>query len=165
KTQARIVEVALKAVTAIGIENGPSHTEIIVTNNGPKIVELGARLGGDNITTHLVPLSTGVDMVKNSIEIALGQMPDLSKKFSKGAAIRYFETSVGQIMSIDGVMEAKAMDGVRQISFIKGLGEFANAISNSSDRIGFIIAQADTAEKAIEKCEMAMNRIKIGVKS
>ena len=54
----------IAANKAIGIENGPSHTEIKVTNDGPKIVELGARLGGDCITTHLVPLSTGMDMVK-----------------------------------------------------------------------------------------------------
>lgn len=75
----RIMEVAVLAVKAIGIENGPSHTEIIVTEEGPKIVELGARLGGDNITTHLTPLSTGVDMVKCCINIALGEKPDFEK--------------------------------------------------------------------------------------
>ena len=51
----QISKIAKAANKAIGIENGPSHTEIIVTTEGPKVVELGARLGGDNITTHLVP--------------------------------------------------------------------------------------------------------------
>lgn len=73
----KISEVASTAVKAIGITNGPSHTEIKVTKDGPKIVELGARLGGDNITTHLVPLSTGVDMVECCIKIALGETPQI----------------------------------------------------------------------------------------
>ena len=72
-----IKEVTVKANGAIGIIDGPSHTEIKVTKEGPKIVELGARLGGDNITTHLVPLSTGIDMVEKSIRIALGEKPDI----------------------------------------------------------------------------------------
>ena len=65
--QERIREVALQAVLAIGLKNGPSHTEIKVTQEGPKVVELAARLGGDFITSRLVPLSTGVDMVGASV--------------------------------------------------------------------------------------------------
>lgn len=77
----RIKEVTIAANKAIGINNGPSHTEIIVTKEGPKIVELGARLGGDCITTHLVPLSSGVDMVKACIKIALGEEPEIRPKY------------------------------------------------------------------------------------
>ena len=53
-----------------------------MTPDGPKIVEIGARLGGDNITTHLVPLSTGVDMVECCIRIALGEKPNLEKRIN-----------------------------------------------------------------------------------
>ena len=67
--QEEIKEVAIAANNTIGIKNGPSHTEIKVTKDGPKIVELGA-LGGDCITTHLVPLSTGVNTVECSIRCA-----------------------------------------------------------------------------------------------
>ena len=55
KIKEEIAEVAKAANKALDIMDGPSHTEIKVTKDGPKIVELGARLGGDNITTHLVP--------------------------------------------------------------------------------------------------------------
>lgn len=50
----KIIKITKEANEAIGIKNGPSHTEIIITSDGPKIVEIGARLGGDNITTHEV---------------------------------------------------------------------------------------------------------------
>ena len=101
----KIADVARAANKAIGITNGPSHTEIIVTSEGPKIVELGARLGGDNITTHLVPLSTGVNMVECCIKIALGEKPDIDPKWNKGAAIRYFEQTAGIVKNIEGIEE------------------------------------------------------------
>ncbi|MEI6519354.1 MAG: ATP-grasp domain-containing protein [bacterium] len=155
--------VACAAVNAIGIKNGPSHTEIIVTKDGPKIVELGARLGGDNITTHLVPLSTGVDMVKCCIEIALGQVPDLERKINMGSAIRYFKTSAGKIINISGVDEARQIKDVKQISFVKNINDFVTEISSSSDRIGFVISQSNTANEAIMACNKAIHKITISI--
>lgn len=163
ETITRIAEVAKAAVKAIGIENGPSHTEIKVTKEGPKIVELGARLGGDNITTHLVPLSTGVNMVENCIKIALGEKPDLEKKWDKGSAIRYLKPEVGKIMSIDGIEIAETMDGVKQVSIVHPVGDFSREIQSSRDRVGFVIAQMETPEKAIDTCEMAIKKINVRV--
>lgn len=159
----RISEVAIAAVKAIGIENGPSHTEIMVTEDGPKIVEIGARMGGDCITTHLVPLSTGIDMVKNTINIALGEATDLEAKFRKGSAIRYFNVPIGIIKTIDGVSEAENIEGVQQISFVKTVGDSVTEINSSGARVGFVIAQGGTADEAVQICEKAINTIKITV--
>lgn len=63
-----------KALTALKIENSPSHTEIKLNSRGELyIIEIGARLGGDFITSDLVRLSTGYDMVKGTIELAVGK--------------------------------------------------------------------------------------------
>lgn len=159
----RISEVASAAVKAIGIENGPSHTEIKVTKDGPKIVELGARLGGDNITTHLVPLSTGVDMVECCIKIALGEKPDLERKCELGSAICYFKTEKGIITNIIGIEDAKKLYGVMQVSIVHGIGEKVSEIKNSIDRIGFVIAQGENAVNAVEICEDALRKIKFEV--
>ena len=121
--QEEIKEVAIAANNTIGIKNGPSHTEIKVTKDGPKIVELGARLGGDCITTHLVPLSTGVNMVECSIRCALGEKPDLEPKWSKGSAIMYLKTETGTVKDIKGIEEAEAILGVKQVSIVHGVGE------------------------------------------
>jgi biotin carboxylase len=161
----KIKLVTIAAVKAIGIKNSPAHTEIIATNDGPKIVELGARLGGDNITTHLVPLSTGIDMVKCCIEIALGHKPEIERKIRMGSAIRYFQTQAGNIFNISGVNQAKQVDGVQQISFVKKNAEFVSEINSSSDRLGFVIAQANDAYEAINICNKAKDLIKIEVGS
>jgi biotin carboxylase len=159
----RIREVAIAANKAIGIQNGPSHTEIKVTKDGPKIVELGARLGGDCITTHLVPLSTGVNMVECSIRIALGEKPDLEPKWSKGSAIRYLKTETGTVRDVKGVDEAKKIEGVIQVSVVHGVGEQVGEIKSSVDRVGFVIAQAEDVQKAVIIADESIKKISVKV--
>jgi len=159
-----ISDLACRAVKAVGIENGPAHVEIMLTEDGPKMIELGARMGGDCITTHLVPLSTGIDMIKATIETACGTNPDITAKFNKGSAIRYFDVPSGVIKSIEGVEEAEKIEGVKEISFVKNIGDSVGEIGSSTDRVGFVIAQADSADKAVEICEKAIGTIKIIVK-
>lgn len=162
-TVEKIRQVAIAANHAIGITNGPSHTEIIVSAEGPKIVELGARLGGDCITTHLVPLSTGVDMVECCIRIALGQTPDLHEKWKKGSAIRYFDQTPGTVQAIEGIDEARRLPGIRQISIVHGVGESVGEIDSSGARMGFVIAQSGTAVEAVRICQRAMDTVKITI--
>lgn len=157
--QNHIKEVAIAANKAIGILNGPSHTEIKVMNNQPKIVEIGARMGGDFITTHLVPLSTGIDMVKCSIQIAVGEKPNLTPVFSKAAAIRYFKQPVGKIVEIKDIDFIKKMPGVKQVSIVHGLGETVGEVKSSGDRIGFVITQSNDSNKAADEADDASNRL------
>lgn len=158
----KIKEVAINGIKALGIENGPSHTEIIVTKEGPKIVEIGARLGGDNITTHLVPLSTGIDMVECCIKMALGEEPNFERKYLKAAAIRYFKSDIGKIVDITGIecMKRKNPE-IQEITLVKNIGDYVGKINSSSDRIGFVITQEQEVKKAIEICNECIDYIKI----
>ena len=144
---------------ALGISNGPSHTEIKVTKDGPKIVELGARLGGDNITTHLVPLSTGVNMVECCIRIALGEVADITAKYNKAAAIRYCKTSSGKVKNIIGIHDAELVPGVKQVSIVHGIGEKLKEMKSSTDRAGFVVVQTDSVDEAINECEAAISKV------
>ena len=155
-----IARVTVMAVKAIGIENGPSHTEIMATRDGAKVVELGARLGGDCITTHLVPLSTGIDMVKCCIEIAMGKSVDISKKFEKGSAIRYLDSYNGALASIKGVAAARSSEGIVEVEIVRGKGDVVRDIRASSDRIGFVISQGCNARDAVAKAERAKSLVK-----
>lgn len=62
------------ALTALKIENSASHTEIKLNSNGELfIIETGARMGGDYISSDLVRLSTGYDFVEGAIKLAINQ--------------------------------------------------------------------------------------------
>lgn len=157
----KIRDLAKKAVKAVGINCGPAHVEIMLTQNGPKLIELGARMGGDCITTHLVPLSTGIDMVKATIRIALGENADLAPLFHKGSAIRYFSSKQGIFKELIGVENAKKIPGVKEITFTRKIGECIGEIDSSVDRAGYVIAQAETAYEAQKICENAMKQVRI----
>ena len=158
-----IKDLAKRAVTAVGVKNGPAHVEIMMTKNGPRMIELGARMGGDCITTHLVPLSTGIDMVENTIKLACGEKTDIVPKLNCASAIRFFCAPCGIIREINGVEEAKSIAGVKEISFTKGVCDTVCEIGSSTDRIGFVIAQADTPAHAVAICEKALETVKISV--
>ena len=158
---AQIKKITEDAVTAIGIKDCPSHTEIMITDEGPKIVELGARLGGDCITTHLVPLSTGIDMVKGLIKTALGETPDILPRFSKGSAIRYLHSKRGILRRVDGTEAAMSSKGIKEVQIVKNEGAQIEDISASGDRIGFVISQDNDAAAAVKDCEEAMKKITV----
>ncbi len=159
----KISDLACCAVKAVGINVGSAHVEMILTKDGPKMVELGARMGGDCITTHLVPLSTGIDMVGCTIQLACGEKIDIEPKFNRGSAIRYFDAHNGTIKAIEGIEEAKQIAGVQEISIIHQVGEMIGEIGSSTDRVGFVIAQGETAEDAISVCEKAIATINIQI--
>lgn len=161
ENQEKIRDLAIRACKAVGINIGPAHVEMILTKDGPKMVELGARMGGDCITTHLVPLSTGIDMVGCTIKLACGEKIDIEPKFNKGSAIRYFDSHNGVIKSVEGIEEAKKIPGVQEISIVHGVGETVGEIGSSTDRVGFVIARAETAEDAIRVCEKSLKQVSL----
>lgn len=161
----RIEDLARRAVISVGICCGPAHVEIKLTPEGPKMVELGARMGGDCITTHLVPLSTGIDMIKATIDMALGHKPDIERTLHKGSAIRFFDIPCGRIVSMEGTDAARNIEGVREITFTKHVGDEVSDIHSSVDRAGFIIAQADSASDAIAACRNGYEQVIVKVES
>lgn len=158
-----VKDVACRAALAVGIVNGPAHAELILTRNGPKMVEIGARMGGGCITTHLVPLSTGVSMTKATIQSSIGEIVDINPKYNKGSAIRFIIPPIGKVKSIIGKEEAEKIPGVILVEIQCEIGQFLGELENGTCRIGYVIAQGDTADQAVEICEQALKEIKIEV--
>ena len=85
-----ITEIVFNGLDSLNIRYGASHSELKVFGNEIKVIEIGARMGGDMIGSSLVNLSTGYDFVKAVIDISLGRKPDsFSENNNKTAAIRY----------------------------------------------------------------------------
>lgn len=74
-----VVDVLKKALNAIGIQNGPCHTEIKIKNNKIYLIEFNARPGGDHIAYPLTDLSTGYEYIKGIIKVSLDEDPDINE--------------------------------------------------------------------------------------
>ena len=72
--QERIFAITRRALDALGLTNGASHSEYKITADGRIVVmEIAGRMGGDFIGSDLVQLSTGYDFLRGVIEVAIGQ--------------------------------------------------------------------------------------------
>lgn len=163
KQQEDVKKVTYAAIKAIGMKNGPNHTEIKVTPTGAKLVEIAARLGGDFITSRLVPLSTGVDMIECSLATLLGEKVKYQNTKSQGAAIRFIHGEKGILSAIEGADEVLRMPGVQEVELYMTPGTSIKRPENSSDRVGHIIAIGKDADEAAKNAEAALTRIKIRV--
>ena len=137
--QQNIFKITEKALNALGITNGASHTEYKITkDNDIYIIELGGRMGGDFIGSDLVRLSTGYDFVKGVIEIALGsfEMPNLNNKKCSGVYFLCKETE--HILPIIEDAQNNAL-----IKQAKITDSELHIIECSADRSGYLIYQSD----------------------
>ena len=159
--QREIRDTATQAIRAIGIRNGVSHTELKITDSGVKVVEVAARLGGDYITSKLVPLSTGVDMVGNSILQAIGEPVDIRHKFAKGSAIRFIYGHEGIIDSISVDERIKRIPEMTDLEIYARSGDRIHDLHSSNDRLGHIIVQAATAQQAKAAADRAMDCVHV----
>lgn len=77
----KVENVIIDALKAIGMDNGPCHTEIKIKDNKIYLIEFNARPGGDRISGVLTELSTGYQYFNGMIEVAFGELyeVDISK--------------------------------------------------------------------------------------
>ena len=68
--------IVFNGLDALGVKYGASHSELKISGDEIKVIEIGARMGGDMIGSTLVQLSTGYDLVKAVIDICLGVRPE-----------------------------------------------------------------------------------------
>lgn len=146
-----IEDIIIMAVAALGIDNSASHVEFKMTNKGPVIIEIGPRTGGDFIGSLLTLQSTGVNMDKAVIQIALGEEPDWGIKHDKGSAILYLTLEAGsRVLSIapNWRENALVMPGVLDVQLLLTSGDRVQHLIDSAKRKGWVIASGEDAGQA-----------------
>ena len=134
-----IYSITNRALTALGIINGASHSEYRITKDGKiYVMEIGARMGGDFIGAALVKLSTGYDFVKGVIEVALGEFSEPVFGEQKHSGVLYVSEETKHLMPI--------LEHWRNYPELI-TGEITRpglrSISCSADRTGYVVYQAD----------------------
>lgn len=135
----RIDKLICKIAIVMGFENCSSHTELKINDKGITIIETSPRLGGDMITSLLVPLSTGINMESALIDIAIGKVPHLPHPLNNSSAIRYFSLPIGKIISKGDIEMVNKLPHVVCFNFSLNEGDIVPKITNSLDRYGYVV--------------------------
>lgn len=155
-----IDKIVKKAIDALELDNCATHTELMLTKTGPKIIEIGARLGGDYISSYLTLHSTGINMDAAVADIAMGNEPDTTKKISHCSGIFYFHLGeskkVAEIKNWKDVLE---FNNVVFANLLIGQGEIIQPLTDSAKRSGFIILESNTKKDLLSKSVEAIKFI------
>ena len=163
-------KVAESAVSALGIENGPTYTQLRIGPDGPQVIEVAARLGGGH-DAELAKLALGVDLNGLALQAALGEplwtaalqpTPDVG-----GAVARFLVPPEGVLQDVEGVDEARAVDGVHDVRIYREPGHVFGPFLRGADRAGAVLSTGDSREEALARADEAARliRFKVGAKS
>ncbi len=133
----KVREEVFKGLDSLKISNGASHAEFKIDLKGRvRIIEIGARMGGDCIGSDLVKISTGYDFVKMVIDVALGKKPEFIKVSDPKDAIIKFIFSEEDINELEKIKRERMQD----IYYISPIDEInSHKIIDSSTRYGYYI--------------------------
>lgn len=158
---AKVGDAAVKGVEALMLNDCAAHAEVKFQDGLPYIMEIGARLGGDFISTELTHLSTGIDMVAAAIDVALGVKPNLtSMSDCQGVAIRYFTPTPGVVRAIEGAQKLWR-PGVYDAEIYVKTGDLIHEVKSSLDRSGHVIVTAPSPQEACSFAECLIDEVKI----
>lgn len=162
--QQKLKDGAIAGIKALRLSNCAAHCELKVQNGEAYLMEIGARMGGDFISTELTHLSSGIDMVAATIQVMLGEKPDLEpKEEQKGACIRYFTPKPGKLLSFYGT-EIFSDSHIYQEDIYCKPGDIIPEVKSSLDRSGHVIVTAPTAKEAIDFADRVISEVKFVTK-
>lgn len=154
-----IKDAAVSGVVALGVNNCACHAEVKVMAGQAYLMEVGARMGGDFISTVLTRLSTGIDMVGAAVNCALGIKPILQASSEPyGVCIRYFCPKPGMLKNISNT-EVLNDSHVYDWEIYHKIGDIIPDVTSSLSRSGHVIVSEDTPQKAVELAENIIREV------
>ena len=156
------IAAARAAAEALGIRNGPTYTQIRVGEDGCRVVELAARLGGGH-DAELCEAATGVPLNELALDFALGTRPRVSETQGAGAGgacVLFLVAPEGVLQAVEGREEAHAGEGVLDVRLYREPGYDFGPLRHGSDRAGAVLAVGDDRDDALERARRAASSIR-----
>jgi biotin carboxylase len=140
-----VVEYSVSAfLDAMGLTDGPAHTEFKLVSGAVKIIESHTRVGGDGITD-LVRRTTGVNLKRLALGWPVGvteaectELPEAA-----AAAVHFISAPAGRVEKVEkaphpGSVEAEGVNVVSVDVSVKP-GDIVEELSDSMKRVGRVM--------------------------
>lgn len=156
-------KVAVQAVHAIGLRSTSVHVELMKTEDGFKVIEIGPRVGG--FRNAMYKLSYDIDHTANDVFIRIPIKPIIPKKIlGHTAAMKFFAKKEGTIKSITGIKKARELQSFYEINVHAKVGDRAIFAKNGGKSIFNIILHNKDRSKLLADIRRLESFVKIKTK-
>ena len=160
------VDAARAAALAIGVDDGPTYTQVVVGDRGAHVVELAARVGGGH-DAELCRAVLGVDLNGLALAAAFGEEVGAEQlrpvQQAGGGCTRFLVPEPGALEGVDGLDEAAAVDGVAWVRIYPEPGTVLGPLRRGSDRAGAVLAVGADREEAVARAGRAADCVRFVV--
>jgi biotin carboxylase len=154
---------AVRGTELLGLGWGPLHWEIRVRDGCAVPIEVNPRLAGGFIP-ELVRHAQGIDLVRETVRLAVGGAPRVDPLHHRHASIRFlFAPAAGRLASVDGADAALGRANVVDVALYRGPGDDLVPHGDFRDRIGHVLACADHSVVACAAAERARDAIRVRI--
>jgi biotin carboxylase len=156
------------AAAALGVLEGPTYTQIRLGHDGPRVIELAARLGGGH-DAELVEVATGVSLNDLAIDFALGLpiRPAWNDHVRAGrvggACVLFLVAPPGELREVTGLGSAADVEGVRWVRIYRRPGWRFGPLERGADRAGAVLAVGASPDEALERARRAAEAVRFHV--
>jgi biotin carboxylase len=154
-----IKDIVIRTIGFLGINFGAVNMDIIITSDKKVyIIDIGARMGGNLIGSHIIPIGTGIDYMENIIRASLNDTVDLRPKYSGQTVVsKILALKPGIVVHLPNFIHLEEQFNVKIYQHLK-IGEKINEYHNNLDGCGYIIASGtdfnDCEARALKALEM-----------
>lgn len=160
--QRQVTALIKAALDTAQVDNSPTHSEIILTPEGPKIVEIACRGGGFYVFTRVVEAASGYDIMGNWTRLCAGDPVKNVTVANKGVVLRFYAATAGRLVGVTGLDDAKAIEGVETELFLKP-GDIVPELKTDGSRTGWMVVCGKDRDEAIAKADQASDLVKFEV--
>lgn len=160
--EAAVMEVVARAVEALGVERGLTHTELYLTEVGVVFGELAARPPGGYIMP-AIGHAYGFDAWRAWVDCECGRPPATAHGAQRTVAVQVLHPGAGRVTEAQGVREARSLPGVVEASLRVRVGTLLAPRLGAGQEAGHLIVLGEDRQQALARLDRARRSIRIRV--
>lgn len=156
----KVRESVHRALLALGVDHGSVNIDLLIDNDGGvHIVDVGARMGGNLIGSHIIPIGTGIDYMANMIQAAMGHATDFTPQLPPAPiATKLLALTPGVVKALPNFDIIAARYHVA-IEHHLSVGDTITPYRTNLDGCGYVVATGRDVYEAIDTARMVRNII------
>jgi ATP-grasp domain len=145
ESRSAVLDLATRAIAALGVRAGCLHTEIKFTPDGPRIIEVNGRMGGG--VAEMLERAAGVDLLELTLRVAMGEpVPVDSPVATSRIGYRFFlqpPTVSATVTAVEGIADFSDRADVDTVSLHQAPGAALDWRDGSGNHIVAVVGSTD----------------------